>query len=134
MIRRPPRSTLFPYTTLFRSLPDTNSTAEAIRGREVDVIYPQPQLFLVPLRHQSGLKTQIGRGPIFEHIDFQMGFKGKGDPLLRNLYVRQAIAYGIDRASLVKALYTTTDIAPGLPVMNDVFITTQSPFYKQNWG
>src|SRR2546422_7502322 len=23
MIRRPPRSTLFPYTTLFRSLPDT---------------------------------------------------------------------------------------------------------------
>src|SRR2546430_11261644 len=25
MIRRPPRSTLFPYTTLFRSLPRTNS-------------------------------------------------------------------------------------------------------------
>src|SRR2546422_1156355 len=29
MIRRPPRSTLFPYTTLFRSLPDE-------RGREGD--------------------------------------------------------------------------------------------------
>src|SRR2546422_3741419 len=28
MIRRPPRSTLFPYTTLFRSLPDT------LRGEE----------------------------------------------------------------------------------------------------
>src|SRR3712207_6868015 len=26
MIRRPPRSTLFPYTTLFRSLPRTPST------------------------------------------------------------------------------------------------------------
>src|SRR2546429_7213580 len=25
MIRRPPRSTLFPYTTLFRSLPDSDS-------------------------------------------------------------------------------------------------------------
>src|SRR2546430_10595398 len=25
MIRRPPRSTLFPYTTLFRSFPDTNA-------------------------------------------------------------------------------------------------------------
>src|SRR3989442_6632386 len=24
MIRRPPRSTLFPYTTLFRSIPDTD--------------------------------------------------------------------------------------------------------------
>src|SRR3712207_9123186 len=27
MIRRPPRSTLFPYTTLFRSFPDYRSTA-----------------------------------------------------------------------------------------------------------
>src|SRR2546430_10626458 len=30
MIRRPPRSTLFPYTTLFRSL----TAAQRIRGRE----------------------------------------------------------------------------------------------------
>src|ERR1041385_9309834 len=29
MIRRPPRSTLFPYTTLFRSYPETNSFHEA---------------------------------------------------------------------------------------------------------
>jgi peptide/nickel transport system substrate-binding protein len=87
----------------------------------------------VPLRHQRGLKTQIGRGPIFEHIDFQMGFKGKGDPLLRNLWMRQAIGYGLNRAAIVKALYTQTDIAPGLPVLNDAFIMTQSPYYKANW-
>src|SRR5689334_23997782 len=31
MIRRPPRSTLFPYTTLFRSLPD-----RGVQGREGD--------------------------------------------------------------------------------------------------
>src|SRR3989454_5796790 len=29
MIRRPPRSTLFPYTTLFRSLPAPGATATA---------------------------------------------------------------------------------------------------------
>src|SRR5258706_9123029 len=29
MIRRPPRSTLFPYTTLFRSLPRTSTTPRA---------------------------------------------------------------------------------------------------------
>jgi peptide/nickel transport system substrate-binding protein len=118
---------------VYRFLPDTNTTAEQIRGGEVDVIYPQPQLFLVPLRHQRGLKTQIGRGPIFEHIDFQMGYKDKGNPLLRNLWMRQAVGYGINRSGIVKALYTTTDIAPGLPVMNDLFITTQSPYYKANW-
>src|SRR3982751_1789757 len=30
MIRRPPRSTLFPYTTLFRSIADTDRAANAI--------------------------------------------------------------------------------------------------------
>src|SRR5258707_6864875 len=30
MIRRPPRSTLFPYTTLFRSLIDNNFTSAAL--------------------------------------------------------------------------------------------------------
>src|SRR3712207_8733232 len=31
MIRRPPRSTLFPYTTLFRSLDLSNATREAYK-------------------------------------------------------------------------------------------------------
>src|SRR3712207_8156435 len=33
MIRRPPRSTLFPYTTLFRSAPDANACAGTGIGR-----------------------------------------------------------------------------------------------------
>src|SRR5256886_11305618 len=37
MIRRPPRSTLFPYTTLFRSLAHQERTDEQSRG------YPQTQ-------------------------------------------------------------------------------------------
>src|SRR2546425_9609653 len=38
MIRRPPRSTLFPYTTLFRSAPQglLASVREAIRGSQQD--------------------------------------------------------------------------------------------------
>src|SRR5258706_11168784 len=32
MIRRPPRSTLFPYTTLFRSVPRSTSTPERFRN------------------------------------------------------------------------------------------------------
>src|SRR3712207_7580647 len=33
MIRRPPRSTLFPYTTLFRSPPDEGRAEALARGR-----------------------------------------------------------------------------------------------------
>src|SRR3712207_7903691 len=35
MIRRPPRSTLFPYTTLFRSRPNTEEELAAMVGRGV---------------------------------------------------------------------------------------------------
>src|SRR2546430_13758501 len=35
MIRRPPRSTLFPYTTLFRSVGDVTLGWEVDRGRSV---------------------------------------------------------------------------------------------------
>src|SRR5437879_10026332 len=35
MIRRPPRSTLFPYTTLFRSLPARSLSRERLRANVV---------------------------------------------------------------------------------------------------
>src|SRR3989449_8443133 len=37
MIRRPPRSTLFPYTTLFRSLLDRQNMRESVGGAPQDV-------------------------------------------------------------------------------------------------
>src|SRR5258707_5411122 len=37
MIRRPPRSTLFPYTTLFRSLPEPEHD-----GQGSSIIWPRP--------------------------------------------------------------------------------------------
>src|SRR2546425_4411487 len=40
MIRRPPRSTLFPYTTLFRSLLREQSTLGSFTLRSVDFIGP----------------------------------------------------------------------------------------------
>src|SRR5688572_32148175 len=36
MIRRPPRSTLFPYTTLFRSIPGPRPRRDPRRGRRRD--------------------------------------------------------------------------------------------------
>src|SRR3712207_9334968 len=48
MIRRPPRSTLFPYTTLFRSLPDVLDARTARRR-------PAARLaFFVPAKQASG--------------------------------------------------------------------------------
>src|SRR5260221_13659429 len=50
MIRRPPRSTLFPYTTLFRSGGDEGSFGPESRGRRPRVL----------LRRESGLGRECG--------------------------------------------------------------------------
>src|SRR5689334_24280345 len=40
MLRRPPRSTLFPYTTLFRSLVAVGRPADGRRGDHADAVHP----------------------------------------------------------------------------------------------
>src|SRR2546430_13506658 len=43
MIRRPPRSTLFPYTTLFRSFHDADIDDDALVGIEMAVVDQGPE-------------------------------------------------------------------------------------------
>jgi peptide/nickel transport system substrate-binding protein len=118
---------------VFRFYPDSQTEAQQIRSGELDVFNPQPQVFLVPLRHTSGLRTQIGNGVNFEHIDFNVGFR-RSQPLLSKLWVRQAFAYGINRKTLINALFTKTGIDPGLPVLNNVWMFPSNRYYKPNWS
>jgi len=114
----------------FRFVPDTQTQAQQIRGRELDMINPQPQLYLVPLRRQRGVRVKTAMGPIWEHIDFNLGFRGRGDPALRNLFVRQAIAYGINREQIVQQLFRRSGIKRDLRVLHNPFFMNFSKFYK----
>src|SRR3712207_7738593 len=66
MIRRPPRSTLFPYTTLFRSLPVAGRAPEAAADGHVGVghlgLAAQEAVELAPLlrseEHTSELQSR----------------------------------------------------------------------------
>src|SRR2546429_6918806 len=61
MIRRPPRSTLFPYTTLFRS-PD--AAGRLTVSRQENAVVPPPELVFrepVPLRAFLDQEDEIGR-------------------------------------------------------------------------
>src|SRR2546426_6492590 len=54
MIRRPPRSTLFPYTTLFRSVFQRRGPRQKIKGLENETnlcVTETRQLFVVISRH-----------------------------------------------------------------------------------
>src|SRR3989441_7014668 len=68
MIRRPPRSTLFPYTTLFRSLPFNLAMTEALtlgnqslRGRERTVMEAANELDITLIASASLLQGQVAR-------------------------------------------------------------------------
>src|SRR3989442_7158458 len=58
MIRGPPRSTLFPYRALFRSLQDDHALAESLRPGRPHVVLPQHLQ-----EHAAGLREDgLGEG------------------------------------------------------------------------
>jgi peptide/nickel transport system substrate-binding protein len=83
---------------------NTDTEIQAIRGGEVDVIYPQPQLQLVDLKGQAGLKIESNAGTTLEHVDYNEQLKG-GQPLLRAPWFRQAVSYAINRQALINQIY-----------------------------
>src|SRR5258707_1552976 len=60
MIRRPPRSTLFPYTTLFRSY--------AARHREVRVDVPRPPGPAVAFRHGAHQRAGVEHAVVVREV------------------------------------------------------------------
>src|SRR3712207_8336305 len=59
MIRRPPRSTLFPYTTLFRSI--NPITGDNWEGKGVQPDIPTPSEHALQVAHVAALKEIIKR-------------------------------------------------------------------------
>ena len=115
---------------VFRFIPDTNTQFQAMRGGEVDMIAPQPQLQIADIKKQAGIRVQSGPEFAWEHLDFQLG--KLGHPGLRQPYIRQAIVTGINRSQIATALYQ--EIAPGLPVLNNaIFKPFQAEYQGHKW-
>src|SRR3712207_8759237 len=80
MIRRPPRSPLFPYTTLFRSAADMALFEEARTAQT--------------LRQEQGITLDAKPSP-----NYNLLFVNTRRPPFDNVKVRQALSYAIDRKS-----------------------------------
>src|SRR2546422_11363242 len=88
MIRRPPRSTLFPYTTLFRS-PEKLAKLAKINAYHVSLF----AYFLNKLK-----ATPDGDGSLLDHSTYLIG-SGLGNPSLHNHTNLQCVVVGGDRKS-----------------------------------
>lgn len=111
---------------VFRFVPETPSEIQALRGGEVDAIYPQPQLELAELQAEPNIEIQTGTGTTWEHIDFQYG-----NDLLAQDFVRQAIAYGINREAIIDQLFQ--NLSPDLPVLNNLIYQNESQSYEEHF-
>src|SRR3712207_9559459 len=64
MIRRPPRSTLFPYTTLFRSTPGAISRRTLVQSAGVAAVFGLGAEVSVPARTASAARAQGATGGV----------------------------------------------------------------------
>jgi peptide/nickel transport system substrate-binding protein len=112
----------------FKIITDTNSEIQAMRGGEVDAIAPSPESALSTLVHQSNLVYSAIPSYTQEHWDIEVG--PKGNPLLKKLFIRQAISEGMNRQSLINALYGT--ITHGLKPLNNLEYEIGPPALGKN--
>src|SRR6266513_6224518 len=112
MIRRPPRSTLFPYTTLFRSRPSRPVRAIARDRAFLSRIFPEDDEYLSDLLDGLGggfltdgrkcLFARFALEPGGAHLDELVGSQGAVD--LGDHFVRQSLAADHhDRLEFVRA-------------------------------
>src|SRR5687768_18146972 len=71
MIRRPPRSTLFPYTTLFRSKIIFKKVKAALNRKKAEAD-PALKPFLEGGRHYTGSKVYTPSNAISNSLSFQV--------------------------------------------------------------
>ncbi len=115
---------------IFRFIQDTNSEIQAMRGGEVDAIFPSPQTALTALQRQSGINYQAGPGLYMEHID--LAGKGKHNPLMDKVWFRQALIYAINRPGLIKTFFG--DVAPNLKVQNSLVFYSPDANYTPHFA
>src|SRR3712207_894457 len=79
MIRRPPRSTLFPYTTLFRSIPQSNPFRPRAGARPEVYSYGLRNPWRFSFDRRTGDLTigDVGQGE-WEEIDYVARNRGRG--------------------------------------------------------
>jgi peptide/nickel transport system substrate-binding protein len=113
---------------VFRFLPDAGAQADALRGGEVDVIWPRPQLDVVrKVQRLPGVGSQLRFGLSFEHLTFNLAH-----PILNDLAVRRAIALAIDRQQLLER--TVGQFSGSARVLGNRIWLTGQPFYQDHAG
>jgi ABC-type transport system substrate-binding protein len=86
----------------------------SLQGGQDDAAYPAPTAALAPLQNDPNFVYDVKNGFVQEHWDFNQANANLAHP-----WMRQAIALGMNRPAVIKAVYSDTNIAPGLKQLNN---------------
>jgi peptide/nickel transport system substrate-binding protein len=119
-----------PYldTVIFRIITDATQEPLALRNKEVDAIYPQPQVDLLSqVRAIPGVSANVGFGLLFEHFDLNLKNQFLADKTLR-----KAIFTAVDRDGLVRR--TVKQFSSKAAVLDNRMLLPGQPGYQDNVG
>lgn len=114
---------------LFRPASDSVSAIDQVESGAVDTASVQIEPQLVEAEKRHGLTVQSRAGTSYEQLQFRLG--PGGSDLLRHLYVREALAYGIDRDDLVRRLFAGLD--PTIDPLQNLVLFAGQRYYQPHW-
>jgi peptide/nickel transport system substrate-binding protein len=101
---------------------------DALGDGEVDMIYPQPYVSLMNEVDGIGrVESVTGLGPVWEYFGFN-----QDDPRLQNLFIRQAIAQGINRDAIVEE--AVRPITPDGQLLGNAVWLNGSVYYQDHFN
>jgi peptide/nickel transport system substrate-binding protein len=111
---------------VFRVITDQSQLASALQNHEVDAIYAPPSTDLVhEVGGLQGVQSYLGRGLIWEHLDFN-----EKNKFLKDRHLRTAIFTAIDRKAVIARTIGQLGIKP-TPLSNHIYVPGQ-PGYQDN--
>jgi len=105
---------------------DFDDPAAELENNRVDMALVMPAPLAAPFLRNPAFRVIAPPAAGYDHLAMNMRPGAGGHPALRNPLVRRALAYGIDRAAIVRAVDA---IAP----LQSVIYLAQSPYQHANW-
>ena len=114
---------------VYRFISDSAQQVPALQNKEVDLIYPQPQLDAVSqVKQIPDVNGVVNFGLSFEHLDFNFKNPILGGP--DGLAVRKAFAMALDRPAIVQR--TVAQFDPKAAIDNNRIYVNNQPEYVDN--
>ncbi len=116
---------------------DRSDPLGPVRRNEFDVAhsltggFPLSEELARGVRQVAGWRTAAWPGPQAEHLVFRV--VAPGHPALRSALVRRALAFGIDREEIARAILGEAERSSRLPLDSTVLLPTESS-YRPTWS